>query len=193
MPDVRTFPELIRLVRAGDQDAASELVRRFAPAVRRAARFRLGDARLARLLESTDICQSVLASFFVRAALGQFEIDTPDELLRLLAAMTRNKVANQVERDRAARRDNRRVVPTGVEEVDPQDGGPSPSHLVATRDLLRAARERLSPDERRVADLRGEGRGWEEIAADLGDSPEAVRKRFARAVDRVAGELDLEG
>src|SRR3954454_2921956 len=120
MPDEPTFPELIRLVRAGDQDAAAELVRRFAPSLRRAARFRLGDARLARLLESADICQSVLASFFIRAALGQYEIDTPEELLRLLAAMTRNKVANQVERERSARRDNRRVAAAGVDELDPR-------------------------------------------------------------------------
>jgi RNA polymerase sigma-70 factor (ECF subfamily) len=193
MPDERTFQELIQLARTGDQDAASELVRRFAPAVRRAARFRLGDARLARVLESTDICQSVLASFFVRMALGQYEIETPDELLRLLGTMARHKVANQVQRERAARRDNRRVEATGVETVEPKDEAPSPSQQVAVRDLLRAAQERLSPVERRVAELRGEGRGWAEIAAELGDTPEAIRKRFSRAVDQVAKELDLDG
>jgi hypothetical protein len=31
-----------------------------------------------------DICQSVMASFFVRAAAGQFNLERPDELIRLL-------------------------------------------------------------------------------------------------------------
>ena len=46
MLDARTFDELIRRVRAGDQDAATELVKRYVPAIRRAVRFRLADAQL---------------------------------------------------------------------------------------------------------------------------------------------------
>ena len=64
------FRELIARVRAGDEQAAAELVRRYEPAIRRAARVRLVDTRLNRLLDSMDICQSVLASFFVRAGSG---------------------------------------------------------------------------------------------------------------------------
>src|SRR5262245_31790823 len=107
-----SFRELIARVRAGDEQAAAELVRRYEPAIRRAARVRLVDTRLNRHLDSMDICQSVLASFFVRAALGQFELETPDQLLRLLATMTRNKLAGQVKSHRAARRDFRRVQAT---------------------------------------------------------------------------------
>jgi len=39
-----------------------------------------------------DICQSVLASFFVRAALGQYELETPGHLLKLLVSMSRKKL-----------------------------------------------------------------------------------------------------
>ena len=56
------FQVLLRRVRAGDEQAARELVRRYEPAIRRAARIRLVDTRLNRLLDSMDICQSVLAS-----------------------------------------------------------------------------------------------------------------------------------
>src|SRR5580704_2314877 len=103
------FQVLLRRVRAGDAQAATELVRRYEPAIRRAARVRLVDTRLNRLLDSTDICQSVLASFFVRVGLGQYELETPEQLLKLLATMTRNKLANQVKGHRAVRRDFRRV------------------------------------------------------------------------------------
>src|SRR3954447_3229156 len=103
------FEVLIRRVRDGDQQAAAELVRRYEPAIRRAARVRLLDTRLNRLLDSMDVCQSVMASFFVRTALGQYQLETPDQLLKLLATMTRNKLAGAVKGHRAGRRDFRRV------------------------------------------------------------------------------------
>ena len=78
MAETTTFEELIRRVRAWDQDAATELVRRYEPAIRRAVRFRLADARLGGLFDSMDICQSVLGSFFVRAAWGQYDLETPE-------------------------------------------------------------------------------------------------------------------
>ena len=94
-------------MRAGDAQAAADLVRRYEPAIRRAARVRLVDTRLNRLLDSMDICQSVMASFFVRTALGQYELETPEQLLKLLATMTRNKLASQAK----ARRHQARFSP----------------------------------------------------------------------------------
>lgn len=44
-----------------------------------------------------------MASFFVRAALGQYELDRPEQLLKLLAAMARHKLADAVDRQRAGR------------------------------------------------------------------------------------------
>ena len=37
-----------------------------------------------------------MASFFGRAAAGQFDLDQPDQLLRLLVVMTRHKLTQQV-------------------------------------------------------------------------------------------------
>lgn len=195
-----SFRALIDRVRAGDDQAAAELVRRYEPAIRRAARVRLVDTRLNRLLDSMDICQSVMASFFVRAALGQFELETPDQLLRLLATMTRNKLAGQVKGHRAARRDFRRVAAAADDRSGEADDGaarivghdPTPSRDLAARELLDEALRRLSPEERRILDCREQGGQWAQIAAELGSSPEAVRKKLARAVDRVAHELGLD-
>ncbi|MFO0891381.1 MAG: sigma-70 family RNA polymerase sigma factor [Isosphaeraceae bacterium] len=197
------FEELIRRVREGDEQAAADLVRRYEPAIRRAARVRLLDTRLNRLLDSMDICQSVMASFFVRTALGQYEIDTPDQLLKLLATMTRNKLANAVKGHGALRRDFRRAeAPDQREAPDASSGGagigaiagpdPTPSREVAARELLQEARRRLAPEELSLLELRQDGRGWAEIAAANGTSPEAIRKRLARSIDRVAHELGLD-
>src|SRR5215469_11628452 len=101
MPDAPTFEELIRRVRAWDQEAAAELVRLYEPTIRRVVRFRLAKARLGHLLDSMDVCQSVLKSFFVRAASGQYDLETPGQVIGLLTAMARNKLASQARKQRS--------------------------------------------------------------------------------------------
>jgi RNA polymerase sigma-70 factor (ECF subfamily) len=192
MPEASDFPDLIRRVRAGDEAAAAELVRRYEPAIRRAVRIRLGDTRLARAFDSMDVCQSVLASFFVRAALGQYELGAPEQLLKLLATMARHKLADQVDRERAACRDNRRVEEGGAESREVVSAASSPSRQVAARELLQEVQRRLSPEERRLVELRSQGLDWAAIAGQLGGSPEALRKRLARATERVAHELGMD-
>jgi RNA polymerase sigma-70 factor (ECF subfamily) len=186
-----SFHDLIRRVRAGDDVAAAELVRRYEPTLRVVVRVRLNDPRLRRLLDSVDICQSVLGNFFARAALGQFELDTPEHLLKLLSTMARNKLLNLAAQQRAARRDHRRVQPGTLEDHELADPGPSPSQLVAHRELLQEFRSRLTEEERWLADQQAAGRPWAEIAAEVGGSPDALRMRLNRAIDRVARELRL--
>jgi RNA polymerase sigma-70 factor (ECF subfamily) len=185
------FQDLIRRLRAGDNEAAEELMRRYGPTIRCVARVRLTDTRLQRLFDSTDICQSVFGSFFVRTALGQYDLETPEQMVHLLVAMSRKKVADHARNAGAARRDYRRT-----RIVQNEDrfvaSGPSPSEQVAAQELLQEFRKRLSEEERQLAEERALGRGWSEIAADHGRKPDALRKQLSRAVDRVALELGLE-
>jgi RNA polymerase sigma factor (sigma-70 family) len=192
MLEPTSFEELIRRVRAGDQDAAAELVQRYEPAIRRAVRFRLTDARLGRVLDSMDICQSVFASFFVRTAAGQFDIDQPEQLMKLLVAIARNKLAKQVQCQQRHRRDYRRVQDGEVDEGQFVADDGSPSQIVAAQELLSKADRLLSDDERKLREMRKEGLDWAAIAEQLGSSPEALRKKLARAMDRVAHDLDLD-
>jgi RNA polymerase sigma factor (sigma-70 family) len=193
MSEDSAFPELLRRVRAGDEEAAAELVRKYEPAIRLAVRVRLTDPHLRRLVDSTDICQSILARFFVRAASGQFELEQAGQLMKLLVTMARNHLVNEALKHRAARRDQRRNLPVAADEMALADGADSPSQAVANRELLSEARRRLTEEERRIADARVEGRAWAEIAAEVGDNADAVRMRFVRAMDRVVSELGLEG
>ena len=43
-----------------------------------------------------------------------------------------------------------------------------------------------------VINLRHQGREWADIAAEVGGSPEALRKKLSRTVERVAQELGLD-
>ena len=193
MSEPATFQTLIERVRAGDEQAATELVRRYEPMVRRAARVRLTDARLGRVLDSMDICQSVMASFFVRAALGQYELKTPDQLLRLLATMARNKLATQAHGQHAARRDVRRVEHGALEAADFAGREGTPSRLCAARELLQEARARLSPEEQRLLELRDEGKEWAEIAVELGGGECRSAAQEVGPRRRASGSRDRAG
>src|SRR5262249_29533381 len=152
-----SFGELITRVRAGDAGAAAEVVRRYEPALRRAVRLRLRrDPRLCRLLDSVDVCQSVMASFFVRAALGEYDLSTPEHLVKLLATIARNKVINQARKQRAARRDpGAEASPEECQDAPAR--GPGPAQVAEARELLTEALRRLTVEERRLLELREQG------------------------------------
>jgi len=190
MSDSESFPDFLRRLRAGEAQAAVELVQRYERVIRCEARLRLTDPKLGRLLDSGDICQSVLASFFVRAAAGQYDLHQPRDLKVLLVRMAHNKVASQARRQRARAADQQRVETSDLDACGTV--GPDPSRQVAGRDLLDEVRRRLSAEERQIADRRSQGRAWPEIAAELGGTPEGRRKQLTRALDRVAQELGLE-
>lgn len=187
-----SFTDLLGRVRAGDQDAATELVRRYEPAIRRAVRFRLADSQLNRLFDSMDICQSVMASFFLRTAAGQYDIEQPEQLVKLLGAMARNKLALQARAQGRQRRNFRRVEHGAPNEEQMVDGTHSPSQQVACQELLLKAQLLLSPEERELVELRKDRLDWAAIAERQGGTPEALRKKLARAVERVAHQLDLD-
>ncbi len=191
MPEGQPFRELIRGVRNRDPEAARELVSRYESAIRRVVRIRMRDAGMRRLLDSTDICQSVLASFFIRTALGQYEVDTPGQLLNLLTAIARNKLTNQAQRLQAQRRDIRRDTGAGDESPPIADDASDPSEQASSRELLEKVRERLEPQELYLADQRSQGRSWRELADELGGTDAALRKKLTRALNRVMAGLGL--
>jgi RNA polymerase sigma-70 factor (ECF subfamily) len=194
MAERTAFADFIQRIRAGDDEAARELVARYEPIIRREVRVRLRDPRLYSQFDWADVCQSVMASFFVRMSAGQFDLEEPDQLPRLLVVMARHKLAKQERRHRAQRRDYRRLEARDPAELDGRsDAAPSPSRLVAGRELLEEFRRRLTDEERQLADLRGQGYEWAEIAGRLGGTPQACRKQLARALDRVEQQIEESG
>jgi RNA polymerase sigma factor (sigma-70 family) len=180
-------------VRAGDQQAATELVRQYESLIRREVRLHLEDRRLYRLFDSMDVCQSVLGSFFLRAAAGQYDLERPEQLVKLLVTMTRNKLASAARNQHRQRRDQRRAAPGGQEQLAfLSDPNPGPDSVVSGQELLKRFREGLTDEERQLVDLRSEGLAWAEVAARLGGTPEARRMQLTRAIERMAHALGLE-
>lgn len=185
MADFRT---LLSRLRSGDESAAAEIVRTYAPALMRIIRVRMADPRLRKLHGESDIFQSVMGSFLVRAALGQYELDEPEDLARLLAVMARNKVAEKARRRDVARA-GEDIDDAGADLVSPDA---SPSRVVELRQLVAAARARLSPELLAVVELRDQGLEWQDIAARLGGTADAHRKRLSRAAAEIATDLGFD-
>jgi RNA polymerase sigma-70 factor (ECF subfamily) len=106
--------------------------------------------------------------------------------------MARSKVATRARRADVRRRASQGTVAIARALAAITDPAPDASRVISAKDLLEQFRIRLDPLERTVSDRRADGRSWGEIAAALGGTPESLRKRLTRALDRVARELGLD-
>ena len=188
-----SFIELIARVRQGDEQAAEELILRYEQDLRVIARVRLTDTRMRRVMDSMDICQSIMANFFLRAAAGQFELETPEQLTKLLATMVRNKVTDLARHAHRDCRDIRRITSDHIETYAVAGSVGTPSQIVARSELLEALLSQLGDEEQVIARQRADGHCWSDIANELGRSPDAVRKGYARAVSRALCVLGVDG
>jgi RNA polymerase sigma factor (sigma-70 family) len=190
--DEPSFSELVERARRGDPEAAQLLIERYEPAIRRQVRFALMDNRLKQVLEETDICQSIMAQFFVGLWAGQLEFDGPERLIGLLKEMVRNKITDKARYWKARRRDHRRSIGPLDPALEPASPDPTPSRVIADAELLAEFERRLPDRERAILIRRRQGMNWVEIAQHTGGTPESVRKRFERAVARVVREIGLD-
>jgi hypothetical protein len=137
--------------------------------------------------ESIDICQSVAKSFVEDAGRGKLAFENEAALMAYLKTVVKTKLAE------AKRRDEARISAAGGSIVmDAADGssvgskgGATPSVDVAMGQAIDAAWEGLSDEDREVARLRRAGMEWGLIAAQLGQSEAALRKRFSRLQEKV--------
>jgi RNA polymerase sigma factor (sigma-70 family) len=187
------FPRMMLLIKQGNQEAAARLVKQFEPKIHSAIRRLLLSHHLRREFDAHDISQIVLATFFVRNMALRFTLKNPDQLARLLVRMAKNKVRDEVRKLRAGRRDHRRIEPGHSEYVLDalMQRNSNPSKIVAIRELVSEVWLRLDDDERVLAEKRSQGVNWLAIANEHGESPEALRKKLARAVERVRFQLDI--
>lgn len=195
LPEESTrISSLVARVRKGDAEAACELLETYEKEIRLEVRMRLLGTSLRQHLESMDICQSVFASFFIRVGLGQYTLDTSEDLIHLLTYLVKNKVIDETRRQNAARRDSRRTV--SFDQVNERFPMAAPTSaagdLVGNKDLLQEIRKRLTTGELAIVDRRLHGDSWEEIASELGISPRTASRRMQKAIDRVTQELDVD-
>jgi DNA-directed RNA polymerase specialized sigma24 family protein len=181
-------PELsdfFAVLRSGDGQAVEELLRQLDPILRRIIRLRLTDGRLRRLMDTTDIVQSLLKNFLYQSKNGHPAAPGSDGLCAYLAAAVHHKICTKARKERR----HAGSLPDGW---DPLSSESPPAQHVEGRDFRQEVRARLPEPTRRLFDLKVQGLTWAEIAQKAGGHPDALRMRLRRAVATVLGELGHE-
>jgi DNA-directed RNA polymerase specialized sigma24 family protein len=138
---------------------------------------------------SSDICQSVFKSLFKGLRNGRFELKEPQHLEKLLCTMARLKIATNARRLSVVLREI-----FGAEALDHRSApGPDPQKQVDDDDLLAAIYQQFTPEELELLAQRFDGKSWDDIARDSGGTPDAPRKRLARAIERARGRFAEAG
>ena len=165
---------LLRRVRLGQEDAAAEIYRRYAPRLYMVAR-RQCSGRLATRVDADDIVQSVFCAFFEGARKGLYDIPAGEDLWRLILAIALNKVRAKRVFHQAAKRDVRLTASADclVSQGRPED---LPARLM--RIAFEDALAHLNDPQRTMVDLLLEGHEVAEIADKVGRSKRTVERNL---------------
>jgi DNA-directed RNA polymerase specialized sigma24 family protein len=190
-----SFAELASRLRAGDEDAAAEVFRRFARRLVALARTKL-DTWIRGKVDPEDVVQSAYKSFFIRNAAGLVELSDWDHLWGLLALITVRKCANKVEFFRAGRRDAKAEWTPGSAGDEGGDVAvfvdrdPTPLEAVILAETVEQLIRRFDPDERPIVELSLQGYSGREISARIGRAERTVSRVRVRLRDRLQRALE---
>lgn len=178
--------ELLIRLREGDAGAACELHREFGQHIRRIARIWLVGRPLGALMDSEDVCQSVMIEFFQRYSSGRYEIANADQLRGLLGKIAGSRLHYHWRRNRTAKRDLDRQQQSCVSDVEVAHASRSPSSLLLQSEKFDQCREKFTSQEWAVVSLRHNGLSWQAVGEEVGAAADTVRISYARAITRVS-------
>ncbi len=135
---------------------------------------------------------SAYRSFFVAAEAGRFSIQESGDLWALLARITLRKLYRTVAHHTADKRsvDAEEELPADADHSHwATDAQPTPEEAVALSDALESLLSSLTPQARRVLELRLQGEQFADIAAAIGISERTVRRTMTDIRQRLERRL----
>jgi RNA polymerase sigma-70 factor (ECF subfamily) len=181
-----SWGDLVARWREGDQQAATELFRRYANRLIALARSRLS-TKVAQRVDPEDVVQSAYRSFFAGTREGRYDLERGGDLWRLLVEITLHKLYGQVRYHSRSKRAVGREQGLGSDEKFLQMHAhvtthePSPVEALSLVDQLQQLMRRLLPQHRRMLELRLQGCNVDEIA----DATDSGERTVRRVLDRV--------
>ena len=178
----RRFQALLQELQAGSQEAARELAATYRDHVLRCIRRTLR-RKMRQQYDSLDLAQLVWASVLI-APQRLAEIDSPEQFVRFLAGVARNKVAHEGRRMQALKNDLFRQV--RLEDAGdlagphPVSRDPTPSAAAICQERYEQLVDRPLERDRQIVELRTEGHTFEEIADRLKIDERTARKVISR-------------
>lgn len=188
----RKISDLVKAYQQGDATAQGELLERLEGQLRGLVRTLIGK-QIRSERESMDVCQSLMLAFHLQAKAGKVTLDSEEALRGYLRAMIRHKLANLSDRIRAAKRGGGVRPVSADEEIQLPSFDPSASMVAGTAEMRSRLEHLLDPDEQAILEGRLAGRTNQEIADELGKTPDAVRMAWNRARERLVAQGILRG
>lgn len=187
-----TDSSLLRRLRHGNQDAATQLYLRYADRLRILARAECSPD-LARRVDVDDIVQSVFSSFFRGVGQGYYVVPHGDELWKLFLVIALNKIRAKGAYHRAAKRDIRMT--TGGEFLN--DWSPSGHEASETahtflKMVIDEALGDLPASQQQMIRLRIEGYEVADIAIQAQRSKRTVERVLQEFRNRLAAILEAD-
>ena len=188
---------LLRRVKEGEGDAATELYVRYAKRLHGLARNQTSPA-LARRVEPDEIVQSVFRTFFRRVATDDYNVPEGKELWALLLVIALNKIRQAALFHRAARRDVLRtssMEEVGVASFLNAEDGRDETALAVLRMVVDDLLETMPPTKRDMVRLRIDGFDVAEISDKVQRSKRTVERalqEFRDALSRLLTAGDAE-
>ncbi len=177
---------LVLAVRSGDEQAATELYRRYAARVFGLVQAQMGDFLRTRT-DPEDIVQSVFKSIFRGMSSGGYDAPDGGSLWQLMAVIAVNKVRRNASRQSASKRDARKTECLPSEDFATAEPSLSEIEVAITESI-----ECLESSEREIVWLRVRGYSVEDIADRLGKSRRTVERLLQHARRTLAHELLVE-
>jgi len=181
---------LVRRFRAGEDDAATQLYKRYAERLHRLAQ-RNTALDLTRRFDAEDVVQSVFRTFFRRVRTGLYDLPAGDELWRLLLVISLNKIRGLAIYHRAQKRSVGSTVAPDSDLLSQL--AHSDTDALAVTSLKMVIEEVMSdlPDvQRQMIVRRIEGCQVEEIATETGRSKRTVERVLQDFRQRLRGIID---
>ena len=184
MPAFDSIHHVMRRLRKGDQQAATEVFHRFSARIALLAK-RWVQPPVTRRFDPEDVVQSVYGSFFRRYRAGEYDVHDWNSLWGLLAIITRRKCQNRVAYQKAGCRDVRRdesLFPNHdtCPNVALTRGSSADEAAIAT-EILELLLDGLSPRDQGITALHMEKHTVTEIACQLDCSQRTVARVIERA------------
>jgi RNA polymerase sigma-70 factor (ECF subfamily) len=187
-----SFAEFLKHLRAGHDEAARQILQRFARQLVAMARRRF-DGALKHKFDPEDVVQSAYKSFFYRYAEGNIDVGNWNSLWGLLTIITVRKCTERIAYHRAGRRDAAREVsasaPTSHLAILSRE--PTPDEAIELSETVDRLLCGLDEHERPVVEMSLQGYSTREISEKLDRAERTVRllrERVRKRLERMHQE-----
>lgn len=183
-----TDATLLDRFRRGDDDAATELYRKYASRIQDLA-FSETSANLRSHVEPEDVVQSVFRTFFRRVSDGFFEVPPGDEIWNLFLVIALNKIRRSARFHRRKKRDVK-LKTTLNESAEPiRDSDKTP--FVALQMTIDEILDGVEPRQRKMIEMRIQGCELDEIADETHRSTRSVERVLKQFRDKLSRQINV--